>query len=510
MAPNVEHYLTSSWIIAGLFVVFHSWRRFDTPPTNRASTTPERYYVALAAYVFASLAAYSLLALSPEFMHDVMPQAAQALFSEAARGIGAPFFGALFVTVLLPAIPVLSEPEIWLRGVLQDLAAIPYQAVRLTKRLQAADLQLSSHIRTEITDVMVNDGIDPQLIVFENSRTLESTWTRICSLIHVLRDWDNEDRRLVAFRRAFRGDYAELLDRHHQLTTVFSMVTSSPTLVNDVRFNTALNEMRSRFGAQIRALHKDVCQFIAMGVLRCRMTDAKRSSELKRLGFAIGSHHERGGLFDKCIGLFLLLAAYFTVVMVEFATEVPGVGKRFLLGLMVAAIYCAAVVCALYATRDSHVGEDGQRPWSRYLLAALVAAAVSIMTNFGMTVILTGTIKAAAEGLRITLPWSLLAFVTALATCFNCDTINVPPRLRWLEGVGQAAVTALTGILVWSLLNQVQGAVTVKVPLPRVVFNSLFAGFVIGVDIPTWYRVHRAQAAEIEDLIDPEEKMLAA
>jgi hypothetical protein len=395
--------------------------------------------------------------------------------------------------------------------VLQDLAAIPYQALRLMTQLQGADLDLSDHVRAEVRDVMVDDGIDPQFIVFDNNRTLISTWTRISSLMHVLRDWDNVDRRLVAFRRAFRNEYADLQDRHHQLTTVFSMVTCSPTTVNDARFHAALSELRSRFGAQIKALHKDVCQFIAMGVLRSRITDATRSSELQRLGFAIKPATARGGLFDKCIALFLLLAAYFTLVMVKFANEVPAVGTRFLLGLTVAAIYCAAVVCALHATPNTAIGRDDERPWSRYLLAGLAAAAVSIFINFGMTVILTGTIHTAADGLRITLPWSLLAFITAIATCFNCDTHKVFPRLRWMEGAGQAAVTALTGFLVWSLLSGVQGAVNVTVPpLARVLITCIVAGSVIGAGIPTWFRAHRAQTAEIDDVLEADVKTLAA
>src|SRR6185369_5148899 len=126
---------------------------------------------------------------------------------------------------------------------------------------------------------------------------------------------------------------------------------------------------------------------------------------------------------------------------------------RFLYGLIIAAIYCAAVVCALQTARHQDIGADAERPWSRYLLAALAAAAVSIAGNFGMTVVFTGTIQAAVQGLRITLPWSLLAFITAMATCYNCDNRAVAPWLRWVEGAGQAAVTATMGFLVWSMLN---------------------------------------------------------
>ena len=46
--------LLTEWV-AGGFVIFDAVRRFGTPPINRASTTPGRYFVATGFYAFMTI-----------------------------------------------------------------------------------------------------------------------------------------------------------------------------------------------------------------------------------------------------------------------------------------------------------------------------------------------------------------------------------------------------------------------------------------------------------------------
>jgi hypothetical protein len=50
--------LSFDFWLGAVFVLLHSYDRFNTPHTNRASTTAARYFVGVAAYLFVALVTY--------------------------------------------------------------------------------------------------------------------------------------------------------------------------------------------------------------------------------------------------------------------------------------------------------------------------------------------------------------------------------------------------------------------------------------------------------------------
>lgn len=127
-------------LIGAIFVLISAAGRFNTPHTNRSSTTALRYYTAFLCYLLVGLGLYfALLSFGPLL---------EALKIEAAyygKLIASPPFVALLLTVLLPKVPLLAEGDAWILGHLQRMGAIPYEARRLTSKLHKARLDISPH-----------------------------------------------------------------------------------------------------------------------------------------------------------------------------------------------------------------------------------------------------------------------------------------------------------------------------------------------------------------------------
>ena len=100
-------------IVGTLFVLFHSANRFNTPSTNRSSTTAGRFFLALSVYCLAALLTYLLLVDFPHLVTLLaagQPQDLPGFMKE----LSSPLVMALLMTTLLPKLPLLSTVDQWI------------------------------------------------------------------------------------------------------------------------------------------------------------------------------------------------------------------------------------------------------------------------------------------------------------------------------------------------------------------------------------------------------------
>ena len=96
-------YFSVDLLLGAVFVLFYAGTRFNTPSTNRSSTTAGRYFVGLFLYCLVGICFYVTLVAFPNFLDF-------ALFGQQMGGdaptssISLPLFVALLLTVLLPKI----------------------------------------------------------------------------------------------------------------------------------------------------------------------------------------------------------------------------------------------------------------------------------------------------------------------------------------------------------------------------------------------------------------------
>src|SRR6185295_12001665 len=97
-------YFSVDLVLGAVFVLFYAGTRFNTPSTNRSSTTAGRYFVGLFLYCLVGICFYVTLVAFPHLL-DFALFGHQMGSDTPTSKISLPLFVALLLTVLLPKIP---------------------------------------------------------------------------------------------------------------------------------------------------------------------------------------------------------------------------------------------------------------------------------------------------------------------------------------------------------------------------------------------------------------------
>ena len=495
-------------VLGLVFILVYAIDRFNTPPTNRSSTTAVRYYTGALFYCLFGLLVYSVLVKWPH-LTGVALQGDQNAIPSWAKNLSSPLLVALMLTVALPKIPLLSAADEWIRDRIQKMAAIPYEVRVLGAQLRKADFSVAGETRERIRAALIKTGFRPEDILFEKSDAPQYLWTKLAVLMDHLQAWEGE-RKFVGFIASFSPQWNELKRKRDQMVSraqqCFELMRDFP--VDRPLGKDPIIEYRRLLEAEMEEVLQSVYDFISRGVLQCELTLAARRERIKRLGLEVDIEASR-------LTLNQLVWVFFGVNVVALGGLVlfrePGQGqinvvKAFLMSLMIAAIYVVAVWMAIYprqhwqfAARD----ERGGRPALFYLVAGLLTVAGGAPISFGVKILLYKfSVVAAWEDFATHYPWLFLSFMTAMITAFLVDdrpsTLVPLDRLRWVEAVAQAILTMLSGVVVYYWLRATPGATGVP-PLGAIVGLSGVIGFVIGVLVPTWYRSAPREPEAVEE-----------
>jgi hypothetical protein len=199
-----------------LLIAFYASERFNTPPTNRSSTTAARFYSAVGLYLCVTIGIYGLLLFGfPQLLHQWQPIVADAI--PWAKELSGPFLVALLMTVSLPRVPLLASIDEWIRKTLQHIASIPYEVRRLSAALRRSPFQTSPDHQEEIRTQMLGQGFHPADILYLESARPQYLWTKLTVLMKSLEDWEGHSR-FSAFAARFSADLEALRGRYKQLT----------------------------------------------------------------------------------------------------------------------------------------------------------------------------------------------------------------------------------------------------------------------------------------------------
>ena len=512
-------------VLGGVFVLFYAGTRFNTPTTNRSSTTAARYFLGLFLYCLVSISVYALLVVFPHLLGPA--QLGQQIGTDSALNkISLPLFVALLLTVLLPRIPILSSAEKWVLKQLKDVSNIPGEVLWLSAELQKDDLSISIEEHEEVRQQLENDGFDPKDIVFEHDKSPMSVWTNLTLLFQKVEAWKS-DRRMAGYIASSQMELQNLRDRKQFLLskakTCFHLLNEDIQGHATRRTHEATVRYREDFTERADQLTKDVFDFIARGVLRAELTDGAREHRLKAMGFSLPwpdefSLNELLLLFGVvCVVMmsgFVLFGAAFTEQRFE---------AKLIRAIMISLIYSVAVACAVlpktrWSFARTEVGEV--RPIGFYLVAGLMSAAISYLTGLFFNLLLMmlrfdnlllmERFHLALQRSGLTYPWLLVSFATALITAMMIDNPQLqtmsPKRQRCLEGLAQGVLMLVVTSLTYMWLRQrvyvdFKGVDLKSLdydlpPLIMIVVMGTIVGFVIGFFIPTWYRRHQKQSEE--------------
>ena len=511
-AASSTIYYSVDVFLGAVFVLFYAGTRFNTPVTNRSSTTAGRYYVGLFLYCLVGICLYMTLVTFPNLLNFTMY--GQQIGGDAATSkISLPLFVALVLTVLLPKIPLLSSADKWVCAQLQNMAAIPWEVLRLGAELKKFKLEFSPAEQAVVQEMLEADGFDRKDIIFELTETVRSDWTRVTALLQKVEDWGS-DRRMAGYLLASNSDLEKLHDRHRALSskakTCFRLRDEDGRAGMTRKTHLAMLSYEEDFTDHVKQLRKDILEFIARGVLRSELTTRGMESRLNSMGFKI-TWPESPFSLNQLLLVFAVVCVVMLPGFIFYGRKDMSVEALLIRLGLVGFTYVVAVACAVlpktrWSFAQAKAGE--MRPIAFYFVAGLMSAAISFATSIVVQAISLHSMAWSWQRARLTYPWQLVSFATAFITAMMADNPRVlrfSSRVqRSLEGLGQGVlmlgVSYLTCIWLSQRWEQYKGVDLryLNYGVPRSLMPTIMGavvGIVIGFLIPTWYRCYQDQQA---------------
>src|SRR5262245_45645489 len=192
LGPNYRLvFLTSfsplEWIVSALMLIVVACERFNTPPTNRSSTTFALFSFGLIFYYALIVALWLLVTIAVRqgaigFDKSVLWLGGPNPKVRAEIAPYAPLVAAL-VIVVAAHFPWVQQVDNLARAFCINLAAIPREADRLTLELaQAADFKPKSENLRGYVERIITEKIGPQALRFESDGSLAARFTRAVGL----------------------------------------------------------------------------------------------------------------------------------------------------------------------------------------------------------------------------------------------------------------------------------------------------------------------------------------
>jgi hypothetical protein len=527
----LEYYVEIA--LSAIAILVFAVDRFSIPPSDpkagdvtyrvsRSTTTAASYYTAESIYVAIALGVFAFLLLSPL----ALARLNRLLATTSAVGElpawareSPPLLVALILTVLLPKIPILSSIDEWFRIRLQRMAAIPHEVRRLTAELRRAPFRVKPEHQKQLTEAMVDKGFEAADIRFEEGSTPHYLWTKLAMLMSQLDGWE-ADARFASYVLTYPNEFNALKLRYEALLPrarrCFGLLRDLATDPGSGATGGAVYAYRDDFVREVQGLLNGVHEAISNAVLLCELTQRARVSQLIKLGFSLEPWQPRRLTLNELLGLFtgLTVVYAFGFVVMHRLNEPSELldPHLFILAILIAAIYCIAVWCAIYPkSRWSHArrrSENG-RPWGWYLLSGLAATAAGMLVGFMNQLVTHRFDLARAWGAYWQVsPWVIMTFATAYGLAFLTDDeprdgymdLLRADRLRWVEALGMTIVLTITAWLVHSfLVSMHESALMLHAADPSVQvlpvralrdveLLTMIIGFAIGFLVPTWYR----------------------
>lgn len=507
----IQTELFSDFGIGAVFVLIAAASRFNTPPTNRCTTTALRYFVAGTCYVLVELGLYCLLLYGAPYL------AIELGFFKAAlpEKLAAPPLAALLLTVLLPKVPLLSDADAWVLETLKRMAAIPFEARRLAAELRRSRFVVPPRLREQVSARLATMGfrhdealLDAGLEGDEQGTSLEQVWLRIATLMIQLEEWESR-RKLTGFLARYQEDLRALRTKAARLVPAFHALRGMPPAPPAGRRDRLAHYVHAELKQGSADLLVEICNFISRGLLQTFATYGARVSELRSLGFDCQAIALKPRVsLDQLITLFLAIEGTLIAGNVLAGHQFLQIGPGSLLAYvtMAATMYTVAALCAVYPKeRWRFASRNGPgRPSSFYVVAGLCAVAASLAIRFVFLLLILHDLGKALLHFRLYSPWSLCAFVAGFMTAWMLDDAPLSwlpsSRLRWCEGILGAVTLLFASFIALEWTDSLaQGNMLLNAdyhrPSPTVALGlSTAIGFGIGFLVPTWYRAASAEA----------------
>jgi hypothetical protein len=504
--PAIEHPITDNLyvtLLCALIVALYAWKRYNTPETNRLSTTRSLFLFTGAGYIAASLSLFFLLCevvLKPGVLSSLGLEDFQKTVKEFSAP---PVLAAVLLTTLLPNTPVISEADAWLLKQFQAWGRIPQGVRSLADKLTLATQRLGEGDVAQLRDWIVNDGDAPNELAndvgVDTPESSRGSLSRVVALYSSLQTLSANHPYVEAFRsrseawQSIMADFRVFVAQSEAFFVLFDHLSNMQGAAEEA----ALHKARKCYREICLNMHKEMAVFLAQIVLIVEATDRRIYNKLQSIGFSIAEKPcprlEVGPFLF--MGLMMILGIFFVVALVPPPPkpELPLAVIAILIGATRTIGVLAAILPKLRWS-EYRTDEHGHLPYLGWLGWSFVAFLASLLIERGMIAIVGHHFLAAVNFVKYPLtPMAPLAFATCLSIAILCD-IDLGFGLGWgrrvMEGVICAAALTI-GVFICIHILSLTPATEGRAPdwLPIVVSSGL--GFVCGLIGPHLYRQAR-------------------
>ena len=505
LSPTAEH----RWdlvvtLICAAVVAVHAWDRYNTPESNRVSTTRSAFLFTGAGYVGASLTLFLLLSQVVLQPGVLTPGVLAALelegIQEILQNYCAPsVLAAVILTVLLPHAPLLSSADDWLLKRFQAWGSIPQGVRDLAEKLGPKALQLGPADVVQLQDWIKSEPEIPDeladIVTADPPETSRGSLARLLRVYRELEKLEEASGYQLAFRsrqdawQGIKEDFRVFLAESHAFFVLFEQLTPLEGTASEA----ALAKARKCYREICRKMHLDLTEFLAQLLLMVEGSDQRISIRLQPIGFAplmrVSPQIQVGPFLFMGAMMILGMLGVVSVVSPHDPHVLPNPVSAILIGTTRAIGVLTAILPKLRWS-NSRPDREGNPPYLAWLGWAAAAAIISLVIERSAYAIALHSLAAGLDfSANPVAPMAPMAFSASLVISILCDVdlgLGQGWARRMSEGLLSAVAAAVSIYICTHLLFLTASTARVWFWMPYIVSSGL--GFGSGFFAPYLYR----------------------
>ncbi len=502
-------------IFCSAIVMIYAARRYDTPETNRLTTTKSLFLITGTGYLATSMIIFLMLCeivLKPGFLDFLGVSDAQKVVAKYASP---PVLAAVILTTMLPNVAVLRTADDWFLKRFQLWGRIPYGVRNLAEKISMEALPIRQQHVDALKAWIAQDGDVPNELAERISAASKSSskgcLTRVLYLYRDLEKLERAQTHASAFRthadawHAIRDDFRVFTAQSHAFFVFFDQLKT----VDGTAGADALKQAGDRYRDDIcRKLFRQMAEFLAASLLMVEASESRIQSRLVTMGFIIrdlSCAQVPVGAFIF-MGVVMMLAILSVVAVVRPASgPMPLAVAALLIGLTKTIGILAAILPKVrwsWFRSDS----DGRYPYMAWVVSAVLAVVVSFFVERVAFGILDHKLLSALDFVRFPVtPLAPTTFTLCLAIAILCD-VDLGLGAGWLRRISEGMLcgaTMLTTIFVCLQLLDIPSTTAGQTAAWFPFVFSFSIGFVCGLVAPHLYRRARSDQPSDMDAVHP-------
>ncbi len=520
------------WIIGGIFVGINAYRRYNTPTTNRASTTFQNFCIYYFFYLLSVLSIYMLIGA----MLNSSPETIGLLWSLLTgnlnttnttlpgdlKNLSPPMVSALFLTTMLPSLPWLSRYDQALLNVFWDRGHIPQHVQKMAVSMRRSGFNFSPRQMKQLRNHCASLQIPYDSLSIDTCTNMDFRWARINVLFDSVAEWQNDDSgRLRRFLQENKDELEKLSACRDEINNDFY---EYKTVKNQDRMVAKLETILNKSMAE---LFGDITIFIARATCVSDLSESGRSSRISQLGFEGGMRGVDQISTRQILGtVFAIMLVFLLVSLIQELRKFPQ-SRHFdnvlFVTFLMAFTYGSALIIALSLRRHVGMGYNdltGQRSWTAYLLVGLITTCSWFLLTFSYRYICNMLSGLDSEAnfhkvlidVRWSYPYALQSLALAVSISWILDfhqsremaielklkqrIFDVGVSVAVLGGISLLAFYWMEGWGWFEGLATKDAQFQNKTSLVWFVTKGMAVAAVVGWLVPMWFHINRTKAPD--------------